>query len=69
MRVKFPRSPPWHASLAECAGLNNYQHQFEVQLRFMILWLYWQYGTRILVILEAPTKGNSELSFQKIRGS
>ena len=27
---------------------------FSVCLRYMILWLYWQYETRILAIVEAP---------------
>ena len=35
-------------------GLNNYQDDFEMYLRYLILWLYKDYGTTILVLTVAP---------------
>ena len=34
-------------------GLNNYQHVFEVYLRYLILWRYRNTGLMVLAILEA----------------
>ena len=38
-----------------CRTLDTYQCHFDVYLRYLILELYKEYGTMILVILEAPT--------------
>ena len=37
-----------------CRGLNSYQYHFEVHLGHLILWLYDEYGTNLLVAIEAP---------------
>ena len=43
-------------------GLVNYQHRYEVHMRYIIFWLYKECGTIILVILEAPTAPRSKAS-------
>ena len=44
-----------HHDAAEYIGLDKDQYHSEVYLRYMILQLYEDYGTIILVNLEAPT--------------
>ena len=37
-------------------GLKTYQNHYEIYLRYLILKLYTEYGTIILVITETPRK-------------
>ena len=37
-----------------CRGVNKYQSHFDVYLKYMILWLYYEYGTTMLVIIYGP---------------
>ena len=39
---------------AYCRGLSNYQHHFEIYLRYMILWRCLECGTGMPVTIEAP---------------
>ena len=35
-------------------SLNNYQHHCEVHLRYLIRWIYKEYGTVVFVISQVP---------------
>ena len=49
-KPRFTRRIPFNVS----AG-RNYQHHFEVHLRYLTLWPYVEHGTITLVIIMAPT--------------
>ena len=42
---------------------HNYQCHFEVYSRYMLLWLYWEYGTIMWRILQAPTLGEGTKTY------